>query len=102
MELSLLYQDISHGFDVSLSIVRCTSSNSVVPTCVGIVSVSSRPKPNSGITVTTVSFVISKDTDSCLSMGVGLGARRIEPLLVAIGLQGSLRANQLLPRVTTQ
>ena len=63
---------------------------------------SSRSKPNSGITVTTVSFVISKDTDSCLSMGVGLGARRIEPLLVAIGLQGSLRTNQLLPRVTTQ
>ena len=77
------------------------SFNSVVPTCVGIVSVSSRSKPNSGITVTTVSFVISKDTDSCLSMD-GSGARRIEPLLVAIGLQGSLRTNQLLPRVTTQ
>ena len=63
---------------------------------------SSRSKSNSGITVTTVSFVISKDTDSCLSMGVGTGARHIEPLLVAIGLQRSLRANQLLPSVTTQ
>ena len=78
------------------------SFDSVVPTCVGIVSVSSRPKPNFGITATTVSFVISKDTDSCLGTRAVTAARCIEPLLVAIGLQGSLRANQLLPRVTTQ
>ena len=64
--------------------------DSVVPTCVGIVSVSSRPKPNSGITGTTVSFVISKDTDSCLSTEAATGAHRIEPLLVAPSLQGCL------------
>ena len=47
-----------------------------------------------------ISLVISKDADSCLSIGAGTG--RIEPLLVAPSLQGSLRTNQLLPRVTTQ
>ena len=62
---------------------------------------SCRSKPNSGITVTTGLFVISKDTDSCLSKGAVFSGR-IEPLLVAIGLQGSLRANQLLPSVTTE
>ena len=78
------------------------SFDSVVSTCVGIVSSSSSSKPNFGITGTTVSFVISKDTDSCLSTVAATGARRIEPLLVAPSLQGSLRTDQLLPRVTTQ
>ena len=77
------------------------SFDSVVSTCVGIVSLSCRSKPNFGITGTTGLFVISKDTDSCLSKGA-VTSGRIEPLLVAPSLQGSLRANQLLPRVTTQ
>ena len=97
---TLLNQDVSHGFDVFGAIIRRIALYSVVSTRVGIVSCTSSAKPDFGISGSAVSLIISKDTDSCFSVRSGTG--NVNSFFIASSLQGGLRANQRLPRVTTQ
>ena len=77
----------------------------LIPTCIAVIMEPSSTKPNSGVTLTTNVYFITKDTDSCFSqvstwrLLVTLG---IKSFPVTANLQGSPRANQRLPRVTTQ
>ena len=74
---------------------------SLVSACVFIIMISSSTKPNSRVTGSAIAPVVSNDTDP------GFGRIRsftnsIKSFLVTSGLQGGLRTNQWLPRVTTQ
>ena len=94
-----LNKNVSHGFDVLVPViwrVRC-----FVPTSVGVIMLPSCAKANSGITGMAVIFLVSNDTDSCSGMWV-VATNCIESLLVTVGLQGSLWANQWLPCATSQ
>ena len=95
----LLYQDVSHGFDMFVSIVWCVLS--LVSTCVRVIRISSRTKPDSGITRVTPIMLVGNDTDSCFGMRMAR-ASGIESLFVTVGLQRGFRTNQRFPRVTTQ
>ena len=75
--------------------------NSFVSTWVGFIRISSSTKPNSRVTGPAIVSVVTNDTDP------GFGFLRfttisIESFLVTVVLQGGLRTNQRLPRVTTQ
>ena len=94
-----LHQDVSHGLDVLVVIIRLVFS--FVSTCVVVIMFSSSTKPNSGVTTIAVVFIVTKYTDSCFG-GVQVPTISIEPFLVTVVLQGGLRTNQRLPRVTTQ
>ena len=94
-----LYQDIAHNLDVLVTII--TAVPSFVSTCVAVIMVSSSTKPNSGVTIKAVVFIVTKYTDSCFRM-VTMNTSSIEPFLVTVVLQGGLRTNQWLPLVTTQ
>ena len=94
-----LYQDVTHGFDVLVSIiwrVRC-----LISTRVRIIRYTSCAKTNSGVTGTTVILLVSHDADSCFGM-TRAASHRIESFLTEVGLQGGLGTNQPLPRVTAQ
>ena len=96
---SLLHQDISHSSDIFVAVIwvmRC-----LVTTRVGVIVISASTKSNSGITSTTIIFLVSNITDSCFRMRV-IFTNRIEPFFVAVPLQRGSWANQLLPCVTTQ
>ena len=94
-----LNQDVSHGFDVFVSII--SSVFCLVSARVGVIRISSSTKPNSGVRASAIIFVVTKDTDSCFGMTVVV-ANCIEPFLVTVSLQGALGTRQRLPRVTTQ
>ena len=94
-----LHEDISHGFNVTHSFIWPVFS--FVPTRVGVIMFSSSSKPDSGVTVTAIVFVVTEDTDSCLGIATAK-THNIEPFLVTVGLQRSFRAYQRLPRGTTQ
>ena len=98
----LLNQDVSHGFDVLGPIIRCVTTSGIVSTCVGIIHSPCCSKPNSGITAYAVTFIVTKDTDSCFGGRTAVGTHSVKAFLVTVGLQGSLGTNQCLPRVTTQ
>ena len=94
-----LYQDVTHGFDVLVSIiwrVRC-----LISTRVRIIRYTSCAKTNSGVTGTTVILLVSHDADSCFGM-TRAASHCIESFLTAVGLQGGPGTNQPLPRVTPQ
>ena len=93
-----LHQNVTHGFDVFVSIIWRVLC--LVSTRVGIIRISSCTKPDSGITTATVISVVTNDTDSCLRMETGI--HNIEPFLVTVVLQGSVWANQRVPHVTAQ
>ena len=96
---SLLHQSISHSFNVSVTIIwgmRCC-----VSTRKGVIRISSGTKPNSGVTRTTIVFLVSNITNSCFRT-ITCSTYSIEALLVTVQLQRALRTNQLLPLVTTQ
>ena len=81
-----LYQDVTHGFDVLVSIiwrVRC-----LISTRVRIIRYTSCAKTNSGVTGTTVILLVSRDADSCFGMTRAV-SHCIESFLIAVGLQGS-------------
>ena len=94
-----LHQDVAHNLDVLVTII--TLNESFVSTCVAVIMVSSSTKPNSGVTIKAVVFIVTKYTDSCFRM-VTINTNSIEPFLVTVVLQGGLRTNQWLPLVTTQ
>ena len=81
-----LYQDVTHGFDVLVSIIwriRC-----LISTRVGIIRSTSCAKTNSGVTGTTVILLVSGDYDSCFGMTRAVYPC-IESFLIAVELQGS-------------
>ena len=94
-----LHQDVSHGLDVLIVIITLVRSS--VSTRVVVIMFSSSTKPNSGVTTIAAVFIVTKYTDSCFGV-VQVLTISIEPFLVTVVLQGGLRTNQRLPRVTTQ
>ena len=94
---SSLHQDKAHDVNAFVSII--SSVRCYVSTRVGVTKASSCTKPDSGITITTIVFVVTNGTDSCPRTASTLS---IETLIVTVVLQGGLRTNQRLPRVTTQ
>ena len=82
-----LHHDISHGFDVFVSIIWCVFSH--VSTRVRVIRVPSGTKPDSGVTAFAIIFVVSNETDSCFRM-VTSRTHSIEPCLVTVALQGGL------------
>ena len=81
-----LYQDVTHGFDVLVSInwrVLC-----LISTRVGIIRSTSCAKTNSGVTGTTVILLVSGDADPCFGMMRAVSPC-IESFLIAVELQGS-------------
>ena len=94
-----LHQDVSHVLDVLISIIWCYCSR--ISTRVIVVRVSSCTKPDSRVTAMALVFIVCNDTNSCFST-VTDNTKDVEPFLVTSALQGSLRANEGLPCVTTQ
>ncbi len=88
-----MYQDVSHGFDLCIKLH--------VSTRVGVNMSSSCAKPDSGVTLNAVIFVVTKDTDPSFTQ-TGIGASYVEAFFVTIGLQQNLLTNQRLPRASTQ
>ena len=74
---------------------------SLVPTRVGVIVVSSSTKPDSGVTGTTIILIVTEDANSCFG-SVTVAADSVEPLVVTVGLQRSLGTNQRLSLVATQ
>ena len=74
---------------------------SLVPTRVGVIVVSSSTKPDSGVTGTTNILIVTEDANSCFG-SVTVAADSVEPLVVTVGLQRSLGTNQRLSLVATQ
>ena len=72
-----------------------------VSTWAGLNRISSSTKSNSRVTRGACVFVVTNNTDSCFGR-VRSSTNSIEPFLVTVVLQGCLRTNQWLPRVTTQ
>ena len=95
----LLNQDVSHCFDVLVTIISTMSS--FATTRVGVIVVSSSAKTDTGVTVAAVVLVVSKDTNPCFRPGT-VDTNYVESFLVTVGLQRGPRANEILPRVTTQ
>ena len=79
----LLNQDVSHCFDVLVTIISTMSS--VVTTRVGVIVLPSGAKTDTGVTVDAVVFVVSKDTNPCFRPGT-LDTNYVESFLVTVGL----------------
>ena len=95
----LINQNESHRLNVLVSIV--SSERSFVSTRVVVIMFPASSKPDSGVTVWAVGFVVSKDTNSGFGM-IAFSTNCVEPFLVTAGLQGSFGTNQCLPSVKTQ
>ena len=96
---SLLHQNVSHSFYVSVTIIWANCC--YVSTRSGVIRISSGAKPNSGVTSVAMVYLVSNITNSCSRMIISVTSS-IEALLVTVQLQRALRTNQLLPLVTTQ
>ena len=75
--------------------------SSLVSTWVAIIRISSSTKSNSRVTRGAIVLVVTNDPDSCFGM-VRIITNSIESFLVTVVLQGRIRSNEWLPRVTTQ
>ena len=75
--------------------------SSLVSTWVAIIRISSSTKSNSRVTRGAIVLVVTNDPDSCFGI-VRTIRNSIESFLVTVVLQGRIRTNQWLPRVTTQ
>lgn len=72
-----------------------------ITTRVKVIRNSTCAKPNSGIGLGTVVFVVANDTDSCFGKGfIGAYGWYIEPFPVAVILQRALCTKQRFPRFT--
>ena len=74
---------------------------SLVSTWAAVINISSSAKSNSRVTRDACVFVVTNDTDSCFGRE-RIITNSIESILVTVVLQGGIRTNQWLPRVTTQ
>ena len=79
----LLNQDVSHCFDVLVTII--STRNSFVTTRVRVIVESSSAKTDTGVTGTADVLVVSKDTNPCSRPGL-VGTNYIESFLVTVGL----------------
>ena len=79
----LLNRDVSHCFDVLVTIISTMSS--VVTTRVGVIVLPSGAKTDTGVTVDAVVLVVSKDTNPCFRPGT-LDTNYVESFLVTVGL----------------
>ena len=77
------------------------SACSLVSTWRAVIRISSSAKSNSRVTRGACFLVVTDDTDSCFGK-TRFTRNSIKPFLVTVVLQGCLRTNQWLPRVTTQ
>ena len=75
--------------------------SSLVSTWVAIIRISSSTKSNSRVTRGAIVLVVTNDPDSYFGM-VRIITNSIESFLVTVVLQGRIRSNEWLPRVTTQ
>ena len=75
---------------------------SLVSTWAAIIRISSSTKSNSRVTQGATVLVVTNDPDSCFGFKRIIVTNNIEPFFVTVVLQGGLRTNQQLPRVTTQ
>ena len=100
----LLHQDITDSLYVLATVVWMMSPVSHIATHIAVIGISSCTKPYSRITVAAVVWliIVTNDTDSCLYLGMNTARPSVESFFVAVTLQGALRANQCLPRITTQ
>ena len=92
-------QNVTNGFNVFISIIRCLRS--LVSICVRVIILPSCTKPNPGVARAAMILVVSSDADSCFGKNRPI-TDNIEPFCVTVTLQRGLWANKLLPRVTTQ
>ena len=92
-------QNVTHGFNVFISIIRFTSS--LVSTGVIAIIYSSCTKSNPGVAREAVILVVRSDADSRFGV-MRLVTQNIKSFLVTVRLQGGLWANECFPRVTTQ
>ena len=92
-------QNVTHGFNVFIAIIRFSSS--LVSTGVIGIILSSCTKSNPGVAREAVILVVSSGADSCFGK-IRPTTDNIEPFCVTVTLQRGLWANKLLPRVTTQ
>ena len=92
-------QNVTHGFNVFIAIIRFNSS--LVSTGVIGIILSSCTKSNPGVAREAVILVVSSGADSCFGE-IRPTTDNIEPFCVTVTLQRGLWANKLLPRVTTQ
>ena len=79
----LLNQDVSHCFDVLVTIISTISS--FVTTRVGVIVLPSSTKTDTGVTVAAVVLVVSKDTNPCFRPGL-VDTNYVESFLVTVGL----------------
>ena len=75
---------------------------SLVSTWAAIIRISSSTKSNSRVTQGAIVLVVTNDPDSCFGFTRIIVTKNIETFFVTVVLQGGLRTNQQLPRVTTQ
>ena len=80
-------QNVTSGFNVFISIIRCMRS--LVSTCVIVINVPSCTKPNPGVAREAVILIVSSDTDSRFGV-MRLATQNIKPFLVTVRLQGGL------------
>ena len=78
-----LNQDIAHGFDVFIAIIR--RMGSLVSTRVWVVMGTSSSKSNSGVTSYTVVFLVRNDADPCFCLAAP-STQNVEPFFIAIPL----------------
>ena len=74
---------------------------SLVSTWVALIRPSTSAKSNSRVARGAMVLAVTNDPDSCFGF-TRIITNSIEPFLVTVELQGGLRTNQQLPRVTTQ
>ena len=94
-----LNQNKSHG--LNMFVTPISTKWSFVTTRARIIMITSRAEPDSGVTITTGVFIVSKDPNSC-SWPLKGGSYHIETFLVTVMLQRCLWSNKLLPRMTTE
>ena len=76
---------------------------SLVSTRVALIRMSTSAKSNSRVASGAIVLVVTNDPYSCFGKTtIKIITNSIEPFLVTVFLQGGLRTNQRLPRVTTQ
>ena len=85
-----LHQDVSHGFDVLVSIIWIVAS--LVSTRVGVIRIPFCTKTDSGITAVAFILLVTKETDSCSGTVTVFthSSHSIKPFLVTVALQGCL------------
>ena len=94
-----LHQNVTHGFDVLVSVISSIISR--VSTRVGVVVYASSSKTDSGIRSKAVILIISKNTDPGYG-GITIVTHSVEPFFVTVCLQGCRRTEKRFPRVSTQ